>query len=225
MEATQRTKLMEPNTAVEEADALMEEPQPTSAVAGSPLLATAAAVRPGCLLLAAAALSAGVLAFAGLPTASKGLAPYSSVGEVVRLSEETGAASEDAAKCAAKFADCRESRCCSDPKMQCFEKNEGWASCQLDCQPGMHGWDAAEFRVSWSCNRLLPDGSTKAPTRKEDDPIQLKPQPWERQILDGNESGRKGSFLVLGDWGFDPISHGGDINTSHCQKMIAQKMA
>jgi len=35
---------------------------------------------------------------------------------------------------------------------------------------------------------------------------------------------RKGSFLVLGDWGFDRWVHG-DIRTRHCQQVIADKMA
>ena len=31
------------------------------------------------------------------------------------------------------------------------------------------------------------------------------------------------SFMVVGDWGHDPISHG-NLGTDHCQKLIAQQM-
>jgi len=37
-------------------------------------------------------------------------------------------------------------------------------------------------------------------------------------------SGRKGSFLVIGDWGWDPDAHG-DITSRACQRAVADKMA
>merc|ERR1711972_18919 len=65
---------------------------------------------------------------------------------------------EDAGgECAATSEDCRQSRCCKDKKMVCFEKDSDWASCQAECVPGKHASDPAEFRSPWTCKKLSDD--------------------------------------------------------------------
>lgn len=67
----------------------------------------------------------------------------------------------DRSTCTDKSEDCRESRCCKDASMVCFEKNEKWASCQLECLPGKHAADPKKYRTEWSCSVLLPNGKKK----------------------------------------------------------------
>jgi len=45
-----------------------------------------------------------------------------------------------------------------------------------------------------------------------------------QDVTDLESRGRVGSFLVLGDWGWDPYVHGWNVNKPHCQNLIAQKM-
>jgi len=45
-----------------------------------------------------------------------------------------------------------------DANMVCFEKDDNWASCQLECLPGLHEADPKKYRTDWSCSVLLPDG-------------------------------------------------------------------
>jgi len=57
--------------------------------------------------------------------------------------------------CALNGADCRNIGCCADPKMTCFQKNEGWASCMSDCTPGPHPWEEGKYaKQPWSCIKL-----------------------------------------------------------------------
>lgn len=37
------------------------------------------------------------------------------------------------------------------------------------------------------------------------------------------QSGRRGSFIVIGDWGWDPYIHGG-ITSDTCQRLVAQRL-
>ncbi|CAE8678773.1 unnamed protein product [Polarella glacialis] len=48
----------------------------------------------------------------------------------------------------------------------------------------------------------------------------------QRRASKSGESGatRKGSFLVIGDWGWDPHAHGDNVRSSGCQKTIADAM-
>lgn len=50
--------------------------------------------------------------------------------------------------------DCSGTKCCSGPGMQCFEKNDGWATCMHECAPGIHTDDPD--KTPWTCNRLGP---------------------------------------------------------------------
>jgi len=50
--------------------------------------------------------------------------------------------------------DCTKTKCCSDPGMQCYRKNEYWAACELDCSPGIDPRDEGDFRSPWTCEKL-----------------------------------------------------------------------
>jgi len=63
---------------------------------------------------------------------------------------------------ATRTEDCRYTQCCQDAGMQCFEKDEYWATCQIECVPG--SIDRLDELTSargddhpaspWSCNPL-----------------------------------------------------------------------
>lgn len=66
------------------------------------------------------------------------------------------------AQCAANGEDCWESKCCSEPGMTCFQKNEHWASCNKTCEShmmwtgeGHNGWEQQPEKV-WDCEVLSP---------------------------------------------------------------------
>merc|ERR1719343_820398 len=74
--------------------------------------------------------------------------------------EETQNAGEqdvDHAECAAQSEDCRQSRCCKDKKMRCFEKDAKWAACEVECVPGKHASDPKKYQDPWTCNVLAKD--------------------------------------------------------------------
>lgn len=50
--------------------------------------------------------------------------------------------------------DCTHSQCCKDPGMQCYKKHHWWASCQLDCTPGVDPRDPEGHHSPWSCKKL-----------------------------------------------------------------------
>jgi hypothetical protein len=59
------------------------------------------------------------------------------------------------ARCAAiRNEDCTQKQCCSDPGMQCFEKNAYWAACQVNCTPGIDPSDLPQERSPWTCRPL-----------------------------------------------------------------------
>lgn len=62
--------------------------------------------------------------------------------------------------CTAEWDDCSRTRCCKDSKLQCFAKNEGWATCMSSCAPGLHEGD--EDELPWSCDLLWSPASVKA---------------------------------------------------------------
>lgn len=53
--------------------------------------------------------------------------------------------------CSPAGADCRWSKCCQDPSMQCHQKNNFWAACMAQCTPGMI--DVNDHQP-WTCNVL-----------------------------------------------------------------------
>merc|ERR1712012_909005 len=48
--------------------------------------------------------------------------------------------------------DCRKSKCCSFPGMQCYEKNKRYATCRESCTPGPDPTDANNH--PWSCKQF-----------------------------------------------------------------------
>jgi hypothetical protein len=57
--------------------------------------------------------------------------------------------SQTGKQCAKAGEDCRKTGCCTDPAMQCFKKNEYFATCkhQYECTPNMYDADGSK----WSC--------------------------------------------------------------------------
>jgi hypothetical protein len=48
--------------------------------------------------------------------------------------------------------DCRNTRCCTEAGMQCYEKHEWWAACKETCVPGSTDpEDTGSDRTPWSC--------------------------------------------------------------------------
>jgi len=68
-----------------------------------------------------------------------------------------------ASGCAAPGADCRDSKCCSDPSHTCFEKNPYWGSCKGSCKPGIDPSDPPEYQDPWSCKVIGTPPTTPAP--------------------------------------------------------------
>lgn len=65
----------------------------------------------------------------------------------------------DRSHCSAKEEDCRDSKCCKNPALSCFEKNDKWASCHLHCVEGVHAADPPEWQTEWSCKVLSADSA------------------------------------------------------------------
>ncbi|CAK0885132.1 unnamed protein product [Prorocentrum cordatum] len=57
------------------------------------------------------------------------------------------------AKCSASHEDCRSTECCSDPGLQCYEKNKWWAMCLVACIPGAPDPADVDPEV-WSCREI-----------------------------------------------------------------------
>jgi len=66
--------------------------------------------------------------------------------------------------CTTLGQDCRGSKCCSDPGLTCFEKDQWWASCRASCTPGVDHSEAPEYQTPWSCSVLSDDVLTTAST-------------------------------------------------------------
>mmetsp|Transcript_73391 Transcript_73391/g.166350 ORF Transcript_73391/g.166350 Transcript_73391/m.166350 type:complete len:265 (-) Transcript_73391:10-804(-) len=81
--------------------------------------------------------------------------------------EEPAEPSGPAARCAPAAVDCRRSGCCSQPGMQCFEKNKWWASCREACVPGFGRLGAD---TSWTCRPLGP----RTPDTRRHDEVVLR---------------------------------------------------
>merc|ERR1712232_1522174 len=62
--------------------------------------------------------------------------------------------SETREACSSNTQNCRDSRCCQDPSMTCYEKNEYWAQCKASCTPGIDPNDPAQYQTPWSCSPL-----------------------------------------------------------------------
>eukprot|EP00929_Paragymnodinium_shiwhaense_P092179 TRINITY_DN5205_c0_g1_i1.p1 TRINITY_DN5205_c0_g1~~TRINITY_DN5205_c0_g1_i1.p1 ORF type:complete len:462 (-),score=77.36 TRINITY_DN5205_c0_g1_i1:218-1540(-) len=71
----------------------------------------------------------------------------------------------------------------------------------------------------------LKSGCSSKQTGSEDfhSGINTSPSPPPSPPSPPSPSGRKGSFLVIGDWGHDPSQHG-NVRTDHLQRTIANQM-
>merc|ERR550532_699212 len=61
--------------------------------------------------------------------------------------------------CSVSGSDCRLTKCCTDPKMKCYEKDAYWASCRESCAPGKpNPADPPMYQTPWNC-KLLDGGN------------------------------------------------------------------
>jgi len=59
--------------------------------------------------------------------------------------------------CAGHGVDCRKTSCCSQPGLQCFEKDNWWASCKEHCIPGsLDPEDPPGKKTPWTCKAIGP---------------------------------------------------------------------
>lgn len=59
--------------------------------------------------------------------------------------------------CASSGDDCSAAKCCRDPGMNCYRKDQYWASCKRSCKKGLDPNDPLEYRTPWSCELLSAD--------------------------------------------------------------------
>jgi len=74
-------------------------------------------------------------------------------------------------QCSAKNKDCRSTRCCKEPGMQCYQKNSWWASCKETCTPGIDPTDAPEFQQPWECKPLGQRAAGSPASGKHDEVV------------------------------------------------------
>jgi len=58
----------------------------------------------------------------------------------------------DAPKCSKNGENCLKTGCCEASGMQCFHKADGWATCKVDCEPGIDLTDVDA--TPWTCKPL-----------------------------------------------------------------------
>jgi hypothetical protein len=61
------------------------------------------------------------------------------------------------ASCSGEQDNCIDTKCCEDEGFSCFQKNDEFAACRVECEPGVHEDDAEDFQTPWSCNQLEAD--------------------------------------------------------------------
>jgi len=71
-------------------------------------------------------------------------------------------------QCSATNKDCRNSHCCEEPGMQCYQKNQWWASCKRTCSPGIDRSEKPEFQLPWDCKPLGERSGGSAGSAKHD---------------------------------------------------------
>jgi len=52
------------------------------------------------------------------------------------------------------YENCLTSKCCQDLGFLCYEKDQHYAQCRPECQPGVNPDDPPRYRTPWSCNIL-----------------------------------------------------------------------
>lgn len=56
--------------------------------------------------------------------------------------------------CSFAGENCLDSKCCSQAGMQCYKKDQWWASCTHQCTPGVDTHDERQFQTPWQCAPL-----------------------------------------------------------------------
>lgn len=89
--------------------------------------------------------------------------------------EEKGAEDEkgsQAEACTAAGESCAESKCCTDTYHKCFQKEDGWASCNATCSKKMkwvdNKWAEQEEDV-WDCTELVSNANNSTPAKTAQD--------------------------------------------------------
>jgi len=81
---------------------------------------------------------------------------------------------------------CLAAKCCKDPNMKCYMKNNYWASCKESCSPGIDPNDPPKYQQPWSCKVVgagVGGGGGEAPApapRPEPEP-EPEPHPEEQE--------------------------------------------
>jgi len=76
-------------------------------------------------------------------------------------------------QCSTKNKDCRNTKCCAEPGMRCYQKNRWWASCKETCTPGIDPTEAPEFQLPWDC-KPLGKRSASSPSPAKHDQVVVK---------------------------------------------------
>jgi len=66
------------------------------------------------------------------------------------------AAASDYSNCSAAGTDCTHHRCCNETGLECYMKNQYWASCKATCTRGVDENEPVESQTPWTCNLLTP---------------------------------------------------------------------
>merc|ERR1719499_2899960 len=104
-----------------------------------------------------------VAVLCGVPSTRRGVDVSTAVADLMGLSEDQ--AEEAPSPCAMDGAACLDSECCvagGSDGLQCYKKNDDWASCAASCEPGVHEpekegtWDANGVfqKAQWSCEEV-----------------------------------------------------------------------
>jgi len=86
--------------------------------------------------------------------------------------DEVEVAKEHHVQCGLVGKNCLASKCCAIAGLQCFKKNDHWASCRRHCTPGRDPIDPDP--TSWVCEPLGPRAPGVAPPPD----FSIEPAPW-----------------------------------------------
>jgi len=107
----------------------------------------------GISMVSTDAVAAAARAAAGAP-----------VNDAVRSKLEATLLENASIACSRNGSDCRKASCCSQPGLQCFEKDKWFASCREHCIPGsLDPMDPPGLRTPWSCTPIGPRSPTAPP--------------------------------------------------------------
>jgi endoglucanase len=120
----------------------------------------------------------------------------------------TWAATTSSPLCSGFKEDCRSSKCCSNPSLTCYEKNEWWGECRQSCVPGVDVDEEEGFRTPWSCtvltaNPTMPPATTTTTSSMTISPMTTSvttiPQATTTITPAGSPVARHGQLRVTGN--------------------------